>query len=471
MKPLLFANLKQSRGAIAPSCRAGALVFVLMIGGCIASQGAPPFFDAQRPLVGFRAIFEEAGADGTTTQWRLTFDAPRSILDRDGHFRLAYPLSVSNPTNPPDFKLTYWLDEDLRVVRVDSQGTETCMHGQSGVCPRATVSWFTQGELAPWGLGLLRIMEIQGNLSHSSWTRTIEAEPDITFEGGLILVELIDSRISTVRQGRFTYDQGALLPTRIHREEADREPYDAALISFEPNDDLPAAESWPKSVERAPEVERAGEMFPGEQTSQFDLGFTPREALDWLLENVEPANQAMQDGGCVLGYRVTPRDDPPDPNSVIPQTAAVVDIQIKDREGKAWEWTLARQSGVFGGSFQLTATKPYEFAKASCTATRESPWPRIESSDFLDRAGDIQVSSSGRPHFWWLTGTFDEGPSGVPPSSGWHQYVLQYRPDYIESTDAGTVSYQVFAVGLEAHHGWWTSFSLHPRDLEALDPD
>lgn len=433
---------------------AGLLAGILLPGllaGCLDFASPPAGIEAP-PLE--RLTAEYRLKDGTL--YRVTLEPATPILDRDGAHRLAYPLIFTSPKDP-DQQFTYHVDASLRLVRSDI----TCQKIE-GVCQYYSVDWSPQGDLPPWGIGILWHLSRARTIPYSSWDQPNSTTPKVQFLKGEILVSLVEGDLS----GSYVFRPGELFPLRFARSGETDSPEEWERVSYEGRGPLGSADDWPKAVGPPTPGTRTDAMFPGQDHDDFGSGHPHGEALDWLLSASSEAKSALDRGGCLVHFRVMPEQYPPPPTDPLKResTGFVVDIVGPDGKNKAWSFT--RSDSILGSSYSDPEGGLPEDSKATCEQFNRSPWPAISSTEFFVSASGIPVNHTGRPDFSW-----DRVPSSQfhpPPETGWDGYAMQYRPAFVPP-QVGVVSYMPYTLAFNANHGWWYHMNVHPDDIRRMD--
>lgn len=449
------------------------------LSGCF---GKAPIVVPRFPLHAFTAKISVTGEEEDRV---LTLGNPVRITDRDGTHGTAYPLAFTFAETPPQVdparKSWFYLDGSLRVVR-DGSVCQNLVETKDGECKYHGLSWRDQGDLPPLGIGWLQLLKgasSSARLDYSRWTINFSAAVQIQQESDRIILtadgpqpaenEWLDA------SGRYEYEPGAMIPSKITKtiryEGGNTKQYEVQLLDYQEGPELAPADVWPKSTAPPPNPTRDGVLFPGEAQDDYLVGFTHKQALDWLLAKSPQAKSLLDGQGCLASYnlRVPAAQRPTVPLS----TYGVADVSVAlvddTRSGYKWTFSWTATATPLGTDYKFDSLSQEQFEwTTGCKERTGSPWPSVTSAQFLRFTNAMPITNNPEGSKWFSAFEFHLWDKAIPPSSGWREYSRIWTPAHVDLSQ-GVVGYRPYGVQYEAEHGWMEVFDAHPGDVEKLD--
>lgn len=434
-----------------------ALVF---LGGC----ANPPLSVYRGPApVLERFAVEYALNEGGVLKFRL--EDPKLVMDRDGERRWAYALVNDQGEG---FVVIYYLDASLRVVRVDAPCID---RDDRGVCQFYRVDWRYQGLLPPVGIGLLWHLGRGSAVDYSFWNMAHSIVPTVTQDGDVVDVSLSDygARAYSVLElnGRFRFRSGQVTPFEFVLPRHPDVPWLAGYrVSYEALGSMSReADVWPKSIEFPAPAPRQGLMFPGEERDDFGVGVSHRGAVEGFLRSNDEA-RASAERGCIVNYNL---GFPSRPSSgLLPTTETETNFRtsiVDEGKEEAVRWTFTRRRTVLEETYSGKSDDTFD-VPGGCAAVNRSPWPSVNSAQFLDAAKTVPISHQGKMNF-----VYGRSPPRLvpfPPETGWDKFYLQYIPAYVDLNSSFALIIP-YTIEMNANLGWFEQVKVHPADVARMD--
>lgn len=389
----------------------------------------------------FSALLRDS--EGFEKEIRLTQTA--SIMDKDGTFRTAYQVRVI-PRYAAESEIVYYLDASLHVARLD----RLCSDGRADCMNYSRYEWWQQGDLPPYGIGWLHILATDDELWTFEPRMRVSIPTVLDTRDGSVVMEINPpaSLGNSTFPVRLVYRPGSLAPKEFDGWQ---------VVDYQQGPSLGLVDFWPfRSPQLKPETWR-GDLFPGSETDDLDVGTSHEEWLLHLRLLSNEADNVLRGGGCVVSYTIlkdfntaeTVLDPSPQPQAFF--------IIRSAQEAMAYEYTVSSQADFLGRrTFMLEDGREYP-ASIPCDETRSSPWPSISVSDFL------AVSARRMPEVWGIqafsqTMGFVPALGDRPAENSWHVWVAEYLP-----FDPRVVSSQsAYAVYLDPNTGWLEAVQREP---------
>lgn len=410
-------------------------------------------------------------------QWRLSTQPSRSILDRDGSHRLAWPVQVHLETGPehgrPDAQvvdLTVWLDASLHVVREDVACGQTPCQGPG------LADWDGQGSPAPFGLGWEHLL-VNDKLPYQVDGRDVR--PRLVPDGDAVRLEdgaALGSLVATDPDMRYVFD-GQWLPAEM-RLDLPRFDYElrAVRTALSVGDPLPPAEVWPKEAYAGELARPRPPLFAGANHQAFHMGFTFDDALRALFRH-DPAAQPKVANGCVLAFAALWTDrleviGPPLGDTVgIDGDLVVFYLLVQDRPGHriVWQWAYGPFSPESGadGRFLFGDPGQSDLDPATDLVCLDQGADRQTAQNVLQDSWQLPVDRSGLPCGLLASRTMLRVAGGGTAAG--HAVLTALRYDDVQDNHPQALprAFHQTSRNLQANH--WSQAVLDPADQEALD--
>lgn len=442
------------------------LALCLVLAGCAAPESS------EGPLQGFFVEYESLA--GSVLQASLT--GPRAIMDRDGHPRAAYQLSLvaqegvlraENGSAGPPFSVIYHIDADHLVVRIDLACQSRLADGACN--PQTMAIWTAQGLPPPLGFLWPRL---QGRTSlpfmGTTWPWDVlfshEGTGTIATQGDVPLGMLLDA------SGPLSFS-GLDYPDGIRGTVSMQGQYtiDLTRRSVRDGGPLGVADTWPKALVDKKPWSAAPVLFDGQDANVLTRRFSYSQALDELTARNGEASRRIAEGGCVVGLKVTPVSGSTQggdgfgvQDSLLGINYSRLAFDIAGASGGARSYVLTYRSANAIQPEAWAVEEPGDGNAETC-AEKAQVQPSVSLTAFLDRVaalpidGEFQINTYGA--LW-------------SPRPAWRDQVgdaTYYAAPYDSASlpaNGITVTNQVYFL---PGPGWWDQVYLPDETLRRLD--
>lgn len=408
----------------------------------------------------------------------LELSGPVLAADRDLTPRLAYALDVIaeagafvpvDGSPSPPYRLRYFLDADLLVVRVD----DPCVRIDSQGCAdsRVYAAWRGQGAPPPFGVlwpNLLQVKELPILGSMRAWNLRVDRTPD----GFTARQETQVPRDFLDLTGPFEFVGKGPVPVRFEGTATQFTPYSVAadLMTFSEGPVLPAAETWPKRLFTSEADPGRPTLFEGDDLVVRGRDFTHREAFDRMLEMSSKARETMAAGGCVASLQVTPESGRggnltpvtgPVERGAFSTNTAEFRFGVASALGEVQEYRLVHRTGTWLFPENWTLTEEASDRRADCKALL-AVRPTMAFAAFVTAVQQLPVPGGAYAQSYGFVWSKKSGWSA--DLGGETFYAGLGRTDY------SAVGFQVTdQVYFDAGPGWWEHMYIGQETMAAID--
>ena len=381
------------------------------------------------------------------------------VRDRDWTLRPAFPLRVTLSDQARD-TIVYYLDGSFRAVRRDFP----CLNEVQGECRYHSADWSIRGAFPPLGvLALAPLALDSGPAYYETWLTPAGLETSMAAKGSVKTLSI--SRGYSVEDflldpnGTYTFHQDELAPTDVSKADSNQH---FRRIAYQKRERLDLIPPWPTNPGPAAKAAPPDALlFPGERADDYGLGYTHREALEWLLHNSAEAGRIKEGGGCLVAFSNGPSFDPPAGPEPLQEERVRFVATMLETQGTGKEFQFSMRKNVVGKQFAVDQENDATWG-GECAEVGRSPWPAWASSDFFAAVDRVPVSHSGRPQFSVSVKPWPTNSWGA--REGWHTYAMNFRPAFVPP-DASFAAFLNYQVIVNANNGWAIYMNLHPRDV------
>ena len=231
--------------------------------------------------MGFEAVLEHAGGI------RVALGPPEPTLGRDGVQRLAYPLHILDNEG---YDETFYLDASFHVVRHD----RTCSPERPGCDAATSVAWTSHGDLPPFGVGLLRMLALEGSITNMAGWKERPIQVESTSRSGTTVLSLEGGAAAWSNQdhaaGLLEFPSNRMLPSSENW----------VVESYVTGPELAAADLWPMQIKPVVEGKAAPVLYGDANQDVLGRGFTDAEVWQEVGKD-ERARKLLDERGCLYG--------------------------------------------------------------------------------------------------------------------------------------------------------------------------
>jgi hypothetical protein len=327
-----------------------ALVALLLLAGCGAPSSSPP---ATPPPHQGRWEYSTFFYERDQYCWCYHIGGAVTIVDADLQPVEAIPLHNccrSGLMGDP----VAWASSDFRLVRA-----VTCQLWLTGDCASMRMDWSVRGMPMPLGIGIpmhlngTRLDWVEGDPSTA-----IELQVETTDEGAIHIAGLEQAYEASHSVGipgpimmEAWYPPGSMFPDRIrYKWRTPQPPEEMRLVTTVAGG--PRYDALPSKPIPGQAADDDYLAFPGEQQDPFGLGYTPRQALDWLLSQESEAASALEDG-CIGRFEMRP----PQNQTALPGVDLAlyrdsqITIEVHRMEAVSRRWSFAYRESALDSGF------------------------------------------------------------------------------------------------------------------------
>lgn len=403
---------------------------------------------------GFQATY----ADHAGTRFQFSLDGPQPILTNVGAFEEAYRLT-KHAEGQPQPSLVVWIDRNLVVLREDF----TCKQVFESECVETSTTWARAGRPSELYLDALAAVRQDRPLRYNLAGPWTSPDPTVrTTEDGIeIHIDWADAGQTqwANRAATVTAEDLTALPWTISTTVDGKPHHSLKLVSVELGarlDPIDTQVVW----NTGPSAARAHLAFPGENSRPFDLGFSHRDIMKAVLDEVGWTDRENPEHVCVDYYELRPSANRDNLPAAWPDKPIGEVYLHADNEGKTGAWLATLRNRL--GQLVVTDIQNQSTDLVSCNEMDISHEATVSADEFLqDAAARIPdvVSHSG---FRYQTEppTARAGNSEVP----WRMYLYSARPSYTEGM-TGVVGYEPYTFTIDASTGTLLTLETHPDRL------